>query len=101
MRRSDRSGHYVLRADLNEVGDIKFVTAESAGDAIRTSEFLAIDPDIGPVVDPAKRKPDALALVRSGNGKFLAIPPGHRVWAVIGNFVVCELAADFVADAGD
>src|SRR5882762_11020868 len=101
VRRSDRDGHYIFRADLNEVGDIKFVTAESAGDGIRTSEFFAIDPDIGPVVDPAKCEPDAFAFVRRGNGKFLAIPPGYRVWAVIGNFVVCELAADFVADAGN
>src|SRR5258707_9451835 len=101
MRWSDRDGHYVLRADLNEIGDIKFVTAESAGDGIRTSEFFAIDQDIGPVVDPAKCEPDAFAFVRRGNGKFLAIPPRHSVWAVVGNFVVCELAADFVADAGN
>ena len=101
VRRSDRDGDDVFRADLNEVGDIKFVTAESAGDGIRTSEFLAVDPDIGPVVDPAKREPDAFAFVRRGNGKFLAIPPRHSVWAVVGNFIICELAADFVTDAGN
>src|SRR6266481_2793124 len=101
VRRSNRDGHYVFRADLNEVGDIKFVTAESAGDRVRARELFAIDPDVGPVVDAAKRKPDALAFVGRGNGKFLAIPPRHSVWAVVGNFVVCELAPDFVADAGD
>src|SRR5216684_6270530 len=46
MRWSDRDGHYVFSADLNEIGDIKFVTAESAGDRVRAREFFAIDPDI-------------------------------------------------------
>src|SRR5260221_5256960 len=85
---------------MNEICDVKFVTAESAGDRVRAREFFAVEPDVGAVVDAAKREPDALALIRRRDDKFLAIPPGHGVRAIVGYLVVRELAADFVRDAG-
>src|SRR5256885_12337456 len=75
VRCGNCDGDGVLRTDMNKIGDIKFVTAESAGDGIRTGEFLAIDPDIGPVVYPAKCEPDTVAFFRRGDGKFPSIPP--------------------------
>ena len=85
---------YVLR-------HVVVVAAKRSYDFFGTSDFLAIDPNLGAVVDAVKLHPDLFAIIGGRNFKFLAIPPRNREGTVRGHFLVRELPADFVFDAGE
>ena len=66
-----------------------------------SSDFLAIDPNFGTVVDAAKLHPYLFAMIGGRNFEFLAIPPRNRKRTVRGHFLIGELTADFVFDTGE
>ncbi|PYX72713.1 MAG: hypothetical protein DMG72_14275 [Acidobacteria bacterium] len=55
--------------------DIELVGAPGAGHIVRLRDLLAIEPNVGAVVDSLKIEPEGLALVVGRQDKFLAVPP--------------------------
>src|SRR5262249_50044446 len=54
MRRKDFHGNGVLRARMDKIGDVKFIATECADNGVRAGKFIAVDPDVGAVVDAAE-----------------------------------------------
>ena len=64
---------------------VKFVGAIGSRDFLLSREFLAVDPDVGAVVD-AQKMQERIRVFRGGwRGKFRAIPPGAPERAVLGH----------------
>src|SRR5262249_28527014 len=51
-------GNGILSTWTDKFGDIELVGSPGAGDVIQICQLLAVDPDIGAVVDAAKIEPD-------------------------------------------
>src|SRR5205807_2179919 len=98
-KRLDRN--HVFGARMRDSADIKFISAPRAPDLFEVGDFLAVDPDVGPVVDPLKVQPNRLAPVAGRQPKGLAIPPRNRKRAIGLHRKVREVRANRVTDPGD
>ena len=98
--RGDGNRDGIFSPRVNEFGHIEIVAAKCANHLVGASHFLAVDPDLGTVVDSAKLHPDLLALVGCRNFEFISIPPRHGIGAAGGHLFVGKLTADFIFDAG-
>ena len=96
----DLHGENVRFSQDSVSGDVELVGSPGSGYVFRLGERLAVQPDVGAVVDAAEIQPDGFALEARRQDKFLAIPPGNDEGAVRLHRDVGKIRADGVGDAG-
>ena len=78
----DFDGEGVLAGLVQEIADLKFVGTIGAGDVVASGELLAVEPDVGTVIDAQEMEPDETIGRIGGRGEFGAKPEGTAEGAV-------------------
>ena len=73
----------VCLAYQSGVGDVELIGAPGTRHVIFFRDLLAIQKDVGAIVDAGKIQPDGLALIACWQRERLAIPPRHHKRAVL------------------
>ena len=82
-------------------GDIVFVGAIGAGYIFGVGDFVAVEPDIGAVIDAAEMQPHMAACEIFRQLEFGAIPPGAAERAVLRHGQQRKILADGIGGAGN
>jgi len=99
--REDFDGEGILAGFVQKFADTEFIGAIGAGDFAAVGKLLAVEPDVGAVIDAEEMEPDGSVGISGGCGKFSAEPVGAAERTVgrhveIGglNFVVGKSAGE-------
>ena len=71
----DFHGQHVRLTRESVIGDVELVGPPRSGCIVALGQLLAVQPDVGAVVDTSEIQPDTLSLEARGQYKLLAIPP--------------------------
>ena len=95
----DLDGQRVARPRMGEPCHGELVAAERARDLVGSGDPLAVEPDVGAVVDPVEAQPERAAGRRGRQRELRAVPPGRAERAVAGHGQVGEVLSDRVRGA--
>ena len=97
--REDFDGQGIDAAGRGEFGDIEFEHAVHARGLVRGSDLVAVEPDVGAVIDGIEIQPEGLAFGGGGQAERGAVPPRFGEGAIVGHGQVGKIHPRLVAHA--